>query len=164
MLHLFGFNLPETHRRYLLAASITDFWRRINIYWKDFIVKLVYFPVFFRLRRRGEVLATCVATAAAFTLTWVLHSYQWYWLTGDVLLSAPDVLFWAILGSLVLVTVLYEMRVARRPRQPSSSAGRMVKHVICVAATLATVMVMWSLWNAATVSEWLDLLTYWDNG
>ena len=37
MLHFFGFNLPETHHRYLLAASFTDFWRRINIYWKDFI-------------------------------------------------------------------------------------------------------------------------------
>jgi D-alanyl-lipoteichoic acid acyltransferase DltB (MBOAT superfamily) len=30
ILHLFGFNLPETHHRYYLAASFTDFWRRIN--------------------------------------------------------------------------------------------------------------------------------------
>src|SRR5262249_23732113 len=41
MLHLFGYDLPETHRKYLLADSLTDFWRRINIYWKDFMVKLV---------------------------------------------------------------------------------------------------------------------------
>ena len=33
MLHLFGHALPETHRRYLLAESFTDYWRRINIYW-----------------------------------------------------------------------------------------------------------------------------------
>jgi alginate O-acetyltransferase complex protein AlgI len=44
LLHLFGYDLPETHRKYLLARSLTDFWRRINIYWKDFMVKLVYFP------------------------------------------------------------------------------------------------------------------------
>jgi hypothetical protein len=31
ILHLFGFNLPETHHRYLLSSSFTDFWRRINI-------------------------------------------------------------------------------------------------------------------------------------
>ena len=127
-------------------------------------MKLVYFPVFFRMRRRGEVLATCIATAAAFTLTWALHSYQWYWLTGEVLLSAPDVLFWAILGVLVLVSVLYEMGTRRRATPPVSSARRMIKHVLCVVATLATVMVMWSLWNAGTVGEWLDLLTYWSNG
>jgi len=47
MLYLFGFRLPETHHRYLLASSFTDFWRRINIYWKDFMMKLVYYPSFF---------------------------------------------------------------------------------------------------------------------
>jgi D-alanyl-lipoteichoic acid acyltransferase DltB (MBOAT superfamily) len=30
MLHLFGFNLLETHKRYVLSSSFTDFWRRIN--------------------------------------------------------------------------------------------------------------------------------------
>src|SRR5262249_10103276 len=53
ILHLFGYDLPETNRNYLLASSLTDFWRRINIYWKDFMVKLVYFPAYFRLRRRS---------------------------------------------------------------------------------------------------------------
>ncbi len=38
VLCLFGFNLPETHHRYYLASSFTDFWRRINIYWKDFMM------------------------------------------------------------------------------------------------------------------------------
>jgi D-alanyl-lipoteichoic acid acyltransferase DltB (MBOAT superfamily) len=50
LLLMFGFNLPETHHRYLLASSFTDFWRRINIYWKDFITKLFFYPVFFVLR------------------------------------------------------------------------------------------------------------------
>lgn len=54
-MNLFGYDLPETHRKYLLAHSLTDFWRRINIYGKDFMVKMVYFPVYFRLRRSGDV-------------------------------------------------------------------------------------------------------------
>ena len=54
MLHLFGFNLPETHHRYLLASSFTDFWRRINIYWKDFMLKLFFYPAYFRLRKLGR--------------------------------------------------------------------------------------------------------------
>ena len=53
ILHLYGFHLPETHKLYYLASSFTDFWRRINIYWKDFMVKLVYYPSYFRLRRYG---------------------------------------------------------------------------------------------------------------
>ena len=54
MLHLFGFHLPETHNRYLLASSFTDFWRRINIYWKDFMMKIFYYPAIFRLKRSGR--------------------------------------------------------------------------------------------------------------
>ncbi len=50
LLHLFGFNLPRTHHLYFLATSFTDIWRRINIYWKDFMQKVIFFPVFFRLR------------------------------------------------------------------------------------------------------------------
>ena len=53
VLHLYGFRLPETHHLYYLASSFTDFWRRINIYWKDFMMKLVYYPSYFRLRRWG---------------------------------------------------------------------------------------------------------------
>ncbi|HUG11057.1 MAG TPA: hypothetical protein VMM36_08585, partial [Opitutaceae bacterium] len=41
LLHLFGFRLPETHRFFFLAPSFTEFWRRINIYWKDFMMKVV---------------------------------------------------------------------------------------------------------------------------
>ena len=50
MLHLFGFNLPETHHSYFLASSFTDFWRRINIYWKDFMMKVFYYPAYFALQ------------------------------------------------------------------------------------------------------------------
>ena len=38
ILCLFGYNLPETHHLYYLASSFNDYWRRINIYWKDFMM------------------------------------------------------------------------------------------------------------------------------
>ncbi|MEX0827595.1 MAG: hypothetical protein WD005_01450, partial [Haliea sp.] len=63
MLHLFGFNLPETHRLYYFASSFTDFWRRINIYWKDFMMKVFYYPVYFRARRLGPTLGIVLSTA-----------------------------------------------------------------------------------------------------
>src|SRR5690606_29403224 len=50
LLHLFGFDLPRTHDRYFLASSLSDIWRRINIYWKDFLTEHVFFPTFFALR------------------------------------------------------------------------------------------------------------------
>src|SRR5262245_40941669 len=77
MLHLFGFHLPETHHRYYLATSFTDFWRRINIYWKDFMLKVFYYPAYFQLRRWGPTPALIISTFFVFVVTWFLHAYQW---------------------------------------------------------------------------------------
>ncbi len=157
-LHLFGYDLPETHRKYLLSRSLTDFWRRINIYWKDFMVKLVYFPVYFRLRRSGEVRAQVVATVVVFFVTWLLHSYQWFWLRGELLMTWPDTLFWGILGALVTINLLLERR------RPARAARKPWLEPVQVAGTFGLIVTLWSLWNSPSVPEWLDLVTWWQVG
>src|SRR5262245_52889998 len=82
LLTLFGFNLPETNRKFLFADSFTDYWRRVNIYWKDFMMKLVFYPAIFRMKTWNQTTAMIVATTFAFIVTWALHSYQWFWLRG----------------------------------------------------------------------------------
>jgi D-alanyl-lipoteichoic acid acyltransferase DltB (MBOAT superfamily) len=161
-LRLFGYDLPETHRRYLLANSLTDFWRRINIYWKDFMVKLVYFPLYFRLRRSGEVRAQVVATAMVFVTTWFLHAYQWFWLRGEFAITAQDTLFWAILGCLVTVNLLLERR--KQPRRPVAGWRMQAIGAVKVAATFCLIVTLWSLWNSPSPAEWLDLVTWWKLG
>ena len=106
MLHLFGFHLPETHHLYFLASSFTDFWRRINIYWKDFMMKLVFYPSFFRLRQLGDRTALVGATldrlrrdVAAALVPVVLAARR---------LSARrrrTSLFWGVLGVLVVIGI-----------------------------------------------------------
>ncbi len=154
MIHLFGFDLPETHRRYLLASSVSDFWRRINIYWKDFIVKLFYMPVFFRLRRSGEVRAAAIATVVAFVATWILHSWQWYWLLGSPLLTWPDTLFWAILGALMVHATVQETR--RKGRPPERTR---LGQAFAVARTFALIVVLWSLWQSSSLEAWWQLVS-----
>ena len=72
MLHLFGYQLPATHHHYLLATSFTDYWRRINIYWKDFMVRVFFNPVVFRLKRWPQPAALAIGTATVFLATWLL--------------------------------------------------------------------------------------------
>ena len=102
ILHLFGFRLPETHKLYYLAHNFTELWRRINIYWKDFMMQVVFYPAYFKLKQLGPRPALACATAAVFLVTWVLHSYQWFWLRGGFPVALPDILFWGILGTLVV--------------------------------------------------------------
>jgi D-alanyl-lipoteichoic acid acyltransferase DltB (MBOAT superfamily) len=156
ILHLFGFRLPETHHLYYLASSFTDFWRRINIYWKDFMMKLVYFPSFFRLRRFGNTTALVGATLIVFLSTWVLHSYQWFWLRGGFPLTPQDALFWAILGILVVIGALRE---SKRPRKRSLAAPPVWSASLALrtVGTFTAICVLWSLWSAESLGAWFTM-------
>jgi hypothetical protein len=159
MLHLFGFELPETHKRYLLAASFTDFWRRINIYWKDFMQKIFYFPAVFALKRLGTNNAIIIATLYVFMLTWLLHSYQWFWLRGSWLLAWHDMLFWAVLGVLVVVNSLYEIKYGRK-RSLGKVAWSWQSNALTVAKTYGTfwfICILWSFWTSESITDWLAL-------
>ena len=159
MLLLFGFNLPETHKRYYLASSFSDFWRRINIYWKDFMMKVFYYPTFFRLRRLGPTSALVLSTVIVFVMTWGLHAYQSFWIRGFFHFTWNDTLFWAILCGLVVANSLYEARYGRRralSRQTQHWRSQAVV-VLKTAATFTAICLLWSFWSSESVGSWLSL-------
>jgi alginate O-acetyltransferase complex protein AlgI len=156
MLCLFGYDLPEMNRRYLLANSINDFWRRVSIYWKDFMVKIFYFPAYFKMRRKGELRAQLLATVLVFLVTWFLHAYQFFWLQGKFHVTYTDSLFWLILGSLVVAEVWYTATHKKRPRE-TGWAPR-VRNALHVAATFTLIAVLWSMWSSNSLTEWFDFL------
>jgi hypothetical protein len=128
LLHLFGFNLPRTMDNYFLASSFSDIWRRINIYWKDFMMKLFFFPAFFSLRCWGTSLALAGAVLWVFVATWLLHAYQMFWLTGNLPLGRNDAILWLAVGVLVAVNVQIDLRRATKAAQvpakgPYTAAG-----------------------------------------
>jgi D-alanyl-lipoteichoic acid acyltransferase DltB (MBOAT superfamily) len=160
MLHLFGYQLPETHHHYLLATGFTDYWRRINIYWKDFMVRVVFNPVVFRMKKRPQIVALSVATLVVFVTTWALHAYQSFWLRGRWGFSVPDALFWGVLGVLVMINVRNDARNPRRGVRgkatvtPRGVALRAVKTL----GTFTTLAVLWSLWSSPSLASWLGML------
>lgn len=159
LLHLFGFRLPATNHHYLLASSFTDCWRRINVYWTDFMKKLVYFPVFMGVRRLGTARAMVVATGTVFLATWLLHAYQWFWLQGALPLAA-DGMFWGLAGVLAVVTALAEARGKWAPvlsrTQPSWKQALSLS--LRTLGVLAVISLVWSLWCSPSPEDWLAVL------
>jgi len=156
MLHLFGYDLPETNRKYLLSHSISDFWRRINIYWKDFMVKICYLPAYFKMRRTGELRAQLVATILVFLATWILHAYQFFWLQGKFRMTVNDALFWTILGTLVVANVWIEAR--QKKRLPKTGWTARAREAVQIVATISVLMLLWSLWSFNNLAEWVNFL------
>jgi alginate O-acetyltransferase complex protein AlgI len=156
MMCLFGYDMPETNRRYFLATSVSDFWRRANIYWKDFMVKVFYFPAYFGMRKSGDLRAKLLATVLVFIATWFLHAYQFFWLQGKFRFTYNDTLFWIILGSLVLWDV---WKSATRVRLPQATAPKSpFMDVVRIAATFTLIAFLWSMWSANSLTEWFDFL------
>jgi alginate O-acetyltransferase complex protein AlgI len=156
MLCLFGYDMPETNHRYLLAHSINDMWRRMNIYWKDFMVKIVYFPAYFKLRRGGALRAELLSTVLVIVATYVLHAYQFFWLKGRFRVAVNDALFWTILGSVMLLNVWIEFKTRGRPGR--SGWGARLQNAAQIAATFAFMALLWSMWSADSLTEWLYFL------
>jgi hypothetical protein len=161
MMHLFGFNLIETHHRYCLASSFTDLWRRINIYWKDFMMKIFYYPIYFRLKRYGATTAVVTSTIAVFICTWLLHSYQWFWLRGDFPIAWQDGVFWMILAVFVVTGSLKELKHgrARSLSKPAILSVATAARGLSTVGIFFAVCVLWSLWGSESLASWLSL---WD--
>jgi D-alanyl-lipoteichoic acid acyltransferase DltB (MBOAT superfamily) len=160
ILHLFGFNLPETNHRYFLASSIADLWRRGNIYWRDFMQKVIYYPFYFRLRRMGPTPRLVIPTLAVCLATWGLHSYQWFWLRGSFLFSWTDVTFWTIMGLLLVASSLREAKHGRQRASPGRQTGGLsgsARRTLSTVGTFSVMCLLFSLWFSPSVPAWLDL-------
>ena len=149
LLHLFGYDLPRTHDRYFLASSLSDIWRRINIYWKDFLTEHVFYPAFFTLRKLPRWAAVMGGVLVVFVATWLLHSWQAFWLLGDFPIAARDAILWLSAGSLVAINSLWQYRATKRGVRTSNevtprSALRLSLQVV---ATFLTVAFFWACWT-----------------
>lgn len=161
MLHLFGFNLPRTNFNYLLASSFTDYWRRVNIYWKDFLQKIFFNPLYMVLKRfMNGTTALILTTFVAFFATWALHSYQWFWIRNAFPVIWQDIVFWSVMGILVLVNMIYENRhgrvrtLGRATRSFRSTLGLSFRTI----GTFLVICTSWALWSAESFSELMVVL------
>jgi hypothetical protein len=156
MLHLFGYNLPRTHDGYFLASSFSDIWRRINIYWKDFMMKSFFFPAFFRTRAAGNVEGVILAVLWVFLWTWLLHSWQVFWLLGDFPFRWHDGLLWLGVGAVVAANgVVDYLRASRSAAPPAFSFLRAARHSLQVVGVFCCVSLFWAQWGNPEVFRML---------
>jgi hypothetical protein len=164
ILHLFGFNLPRTHDNYFLASSVSDIWRRINIYWKDFMATVFFFPAFYFLHRFGTRTALFLAGLGVFLATWLLHSYQVFWLRAKLPLGWRDGVWWLTTGVVVAIALLVEFkrRSAAPPAPvkvaPLREALGTALHALKIGGTFVLVSLFWARWTLPNFPSYIWVL------
>ncbi|MBX2822909.1 MAG: hypothetical protein KTR29_24635 [Rhodothermaceae bacterium] len=156
---MFGFNLPETHKLYFLASGFNDYWRRINIYWKDFMMKIFFYPIFMKTRNWGGTTALVFSTLVVFLFTWLLHSYQWFWLQNHFPITFVDGMYWGVLGVLVAINSVWETKRGKKKKlskgkKGSWDAGGTIRLALQTTATFVFLSLMWSFWSSKSATEW----------
>ncbi|MBL8851186.1 MAG: hypothetical protein JNG89_16010 [Planctomycetaceae bacterium] len=156
ILHLFGFNLRRTHDNYFLASSFTDIWRRINIYWKDFLSTFVFLPAMFRLRGLGNAAAVPVAVLCVFAATWLGHSWQAFWLTGSFPLRRSEAVGWLLVGILVAVNAVMDFRnVSWDQAAPRVTPRTALVRSFRILGVFSAVSLFWAYWSNPEILMYL---------
>ncbi|WP_020539506.1 hypothetical protein [Lewinella cohaerens] len=160
---LFGFDLPPPFRHYFFADSFSDLWRRINIYWRDFVMKVFYYPIYFKVKHLGTMKAIGISVLLTFVVNWFLHAYQWLWVQGTVLFTLQDISFWGVFGIAVAANSLYLARYRRkRVSNQSFSWPTAIKHVLRVMGIFSFMAFLWSWWTAPSPAQWWGFMQVWN--
>jgi hypothetical protein len=156
---LFGFDLPPTFQHYFFARNFSDLWRRINIYWRDFVMKVFYYPVFFKIKHIGTAPAIIATILIVFFINWFLHGYQWFWIRGSFPLTIQDAVFWGVFG--IVVAINAAMQVVRRPKRINPlifSPVHAAKVALSVIGTFMFIALLWSFWTTNDIRQWAEMM------
>src|SRR3546814_18435552 len=125
-------------------------------------MKIFYLPLFSKVRRSCDVRAFVVATVIAFLLTWLLHSYQWFWLRGDFPIIWQDGIFWMTLALLVVVGALRELRRGRaRTLGPTQETlDDKIKRGLRKEALFFAICILWSVWTSESLDQWSSIWNF----
>ncbi len=154
---LYGYNLPEIFNHIFIANGFTDLWNRINIYWKEFVVKIFFYPIYFKIRKTSLPLKMFFVTLLCFVISWQLHSWQWLWIMRTFPVTATDAIFWISFGLLVATEAEWQSRAIPSFKQ-ITAATPFIKAAQSV-GVLAVMCILWSVWVSSSLNGWLQLFS-----
>ena len=160
---LTGYNIPDVFNNIFFSTGFSNLWRRTNMYWRNFMVKTFYYPIYFKIKKHGIYKALFISTFICFFITWILHTYQWFWLKGTFPLESKDAIFWGSFGLLVSVNTLIQQKNLDNSSFKKQNPFEFVKQAFAGLIVLLVMSVLWSIWTSNSLSDWWTLIKFSQN-
>jgi hypothetical protein len=162
-LQLFGFNLPNIFNHVYFTTGFADLWRRVNLYWRAMMTRVFYYPLIFKLKKVNQKFVIWFVTLLMFGFTWLLHSWQWYWIKGTYYFYATDMIFWFTLGIIISCNAvrafnkLNSQKEIPNKRNYFLEAGKVIFMFFAMS-------LLWSLWTASSLKEFFYIFKFAKSG
>ena len=156
-IYMFGFDMPPLFGNFLIATSFNTYWQRVNVYWRSFIIKIVYYPLYFKYRKKLKNATTTICIMLAVLSSWLFHVYQRFWLSGYFTWQLQDFLYWFLLATLVASNVYIQSKKEKKEERNSFKSNLVKGGGFVIVFT--TMLVLWSLWNSNSVATFLFIMS-----
>jgi hypothetical protein len=153
LLGIFGFSFPKPVDSYFLSSSFSDFWRRVNVYFREFLWEVVL-PV---LQKNLGIKRVFPSILLLFALSAVLYSWQYFCLHGSFPIKGGDLLFWLVFGLLVSGELAFGKSESKEPSAQSGWITSLVKGGK-VSFTFLSMALLWALWATPSLGEWSRMM------
>ncbi len=153
-----GYNIPDIFNNIFFSTGFSDLWRRTNMYWRNFMIKIFYYPIYFKIKKIGTYNALFLATFVSFFITWLLHTYQWFWIKGSFPVDMKDAIFWGSFGLLVGTNTLLQQKELDRKIHVKDSPFQFLRQALAGLIVLFIMSLLWSIWTCNSLSEWWKLI------
>ncbi|MFI5202915.1 MAG: SGNH/GDSL hydrolase family protein [Flavobacteriales bacterium] len=155
LLGLFGYNMPDVFGNFFSAASFTDSWRKINTYWRNFMIRVIYNTVYMKIKRwvKAETSRLFFSIMLTFIISGFFHFYQNYMIQGQPHMKLNDGIYWAVFGFFVFINSRNELLNGKK------TSTSFLRNVFMGLFVITVMIVLYNYWNASSSREFIFLLS-----
>lgn len=154
---MFGIELPSAFGFFPLASSFRNYWKDVNRYWRDFLLKLIYYPLYFKLRKTSIPAKTFLVVMVTFLFSCFFHFYQLYFSSGNLFLKLNDIMYWMLLGVLVYWSNVRLEKSGESENDDEKIMG-LVRKSLNVLLVQTVMSFLFFLWNCNSLNEFVFLV------
>lgn len=155
---MFDINLPSSFGFFPLASTFRDYWKDVNRFWRDFILKIIYYPLFFKLKKSKFIGKGILLIVITFMSSCFFHFYQLYWSTGYFKFKMTDVLYWLLLGLLVFYSGYRFEKQMNQPPVKESGFLTFVRRSFSVLFVQVVMNFLFFIWTTESIGEVVFLI------